>query len=90
MEVVFLCDKAAMRRDKLKGTLHKRLNAGIIISLWNLKVNCQVHKYLKCLAVAEGENLEQYRPLSYTQCAQNTCYTATVVTVKITLSSIWV
>lgn len=65
MEVGFLCDKAAMLRDKLKGH-YKRLNAGIIIGLWNLKVNCQVHKYLKCLAVAEGENLRQYRPLSCT------------------------
>jgi hypothetical protein len=56
-----------MLRDKLKGTLYKRWNAGIIIHLWNPMVNCQVHKYLKCLAVAEGENLGQYRPLSYTQ-----------------------
>jgi len=53
--------------DKIKGTLYRRLNSGIIISLWNLKVNCQVHKYLNCLAVAEGENLGQYQPLSYTQ-----------------------
>jgi len=74
VEVVFLCDKTAMLRDKLKGTLYKRLNSGIIIiiiiiiiGLWTLKVNCQVHKYLKCLAVAEGENLGQYQPLSYTQ-----------------------
>jgi hypothetical protein len=67
VEVVFLCDKAAVLRDKLKGTLYKRQNTGIIIGLWNLKVNCQVHKYLKCLAVVEGENLRQYQPLSYTQ-----------------------
>jgi len=31
VEVVFLCDKAAMLRDKLKGTLYKIRNAGIII-----------------------------------------------------------
>jgi hypothetical protein len=62
-----LCDKAAMLRDKLKGTLYNRLDASIIIGLWNLKANCQVHKYLKCLAVAEEENLRQYQPLSYTQ-----------------------
>jgi hypothetical protein len=56
-----------MLRDKLKGTLYNRLDAGIIIGLWNVKVNCQVHEHLKCLAVAEGENLRQYQPLSYTQ-----------------------
>jgi hypothetical protein len=67
VEVAFLCGKAAMLRDQMKGTLYKRWNADIIIGLWNLKVKCQVYKYLKCLAVAEGENLRQYRPLSYTE-----------------------
>jgi hypothetical protein len=38
VEAGFLCGKTAMLRDRLKGTLHKKVNAGIIPGLWNLKV----------------------------------------------------
>jgi len=31
VEVIFLCDKASMLRDKSEGTLYKGLNSGIII-----------------------------------------------------------